>query len=232
MTTTTDSIAPPAAGGGLRRGLWAAAWGAMLVLAVLLVVVVAAPYLTLNPAVYFAEQRAVYVAHTAGITTHVAGAMLAALLGPFQLLRTSTTRRYVRLHRWAGRVYLVGVLVGGLGGLYMATLAYGGLSARVGFGLLAGLWLFTGGMAYARIRAKQIEAHRRWMIRNYALTFAAVTLRLWLIGLQALAGVPQLEAYLTVAWLSWVPNLLVAEGLVDRISRPWRPTTRVAPAIR
>ena len=111
---------------------------------------------------------------------------------PFQLLRRSTTRRYVRLHRWVGRVYLVGVLVGGLGGLYMAPLAYGGLSTRVGFGLLAVLWLFTGAMAYARIRARQIESHRRWMIRNYALTFAAVTLRLWLIGLQALAGVPEI----------------------------------------
>jgi uncharacterized membrane protein len=231
MTTTTDAIAPPAIGGG-RRWLRAAAWVAMLVLALLLVFVVAAPYLTLNPAVYFAEQRAVYVAHTAGITTHVAGAMLAALLGPFQLLRKSTTRRYVRLHRWVGRVYLVGVLVGGLGGLYMAPLAYGGLSTRVGFSLLAGLWLFTGGMAYARIRAKQIEAHRQWMIRNYALTFAAVTLRLWLIGLQALAGVPQLEAYLTVAWLSWVPNLLIAEWLVDRTSRPRRPTTQAVAAIR
>jgi uncharacterized membrane protein len=158
--------------------------------------------------------------------------MLAALLGPFQLLRKSTTRRYVRMHRWVGRVYLVGVLVGGLGGLYMAPLAYGGLSTRVGFSLLAGLWLFTGGMAYARIRAKQIEAHRQWMIRNYALTFAAETLRLWLIGLQALADVPQLEAYLTVAWLSWVPNLLIAEWIVDRTSRPRRPTPQAVAAIR
>ena len=95
--------------------------------------------------------------------------------------------------------------------------------------MLAVLWLFTAGAAYVRIRAKQIESHKRWMIRNYALTFAAVTLRLWLIGLQALAGVPQLEAYITVAWISWVPNLLVAEWIVERSRRPLGAAGRTVP---
>jgi uncharacterized membrane protein len=220
MTTATAAAGPArGAGGGWPRVLRAVAWTAMLFLAALLVVFIAAPYLTLNPAVYFPEQRAVYMVHTVGITAHVAGAMVAAILGPFQFLPQSRTRRFLRLHRWAGRAYLLGVLVGGLAGLYLAFLAYGGLPARVGFGMLAGLWLLTGWLAYARIRAKQIQRHRRWMIRNYSLTFAAVTLRLWLIGLQALGGVPQLEAYVTVAWLSWVPNLLVAELFVARIGR-------------
>jgi hypothetical protein len=66
---------------------------------------------------------------------------VATLMGPLQFLPRSTTRRYLRLHRWLGRVYLGGVLVGGLGGLYLAFLAYGGLPARLGFGLLAVAWL-------------------------------------------------------------------------------------------
>jgi len=115
----------------------------------------------------------------------------------------------------------VGVLVGGLGGLYMAFLAYGGLPARLGFGMLAIVWLLSGLMAYQYIRHKEIQSHRQWMVRNYALTFAAVTLRLWLIVFQV-AGVEFVEAYITVAWLSWVPNLIVAEGIVNRI----RPSQR------
>ena len=51
------------------------------------------------------------------------------------------------------------------------------------------------------------------MIRNYALTFAAVTLRIELFALIA-AGVP--FAYKTVAWSSWLPNLLVVEGWIRR----------------
>ena len=48
------------------------------------------------------------------------------------------------------------------------------------------------------------------MVRNYAATFGAVTLRLWLAGL-TVAGFDFLRAYQIVAWLSWIPNLLVAE---------------------
>jgi hypothetical protein len=61
----------------------------------------------------------------------------------------------------------------------MALMAYGGLPAQMGFAFLSILWLSTGFMAYKRIREKKVLIHRQWMIRNYALTFAAVTLRLW-----------------------------------------------------
>jgi hypothetical protein len=190
-------------------------WGVLLVLAVL-VFLLAGRYLTLDPDVYFAEQRAVYVAHVAGITIHVGGAMLAVVLGPFQFLPRMRTGRSLRVHRWQGRTYLVCVLVGGLGGLYMARLAYGGLPARVGFAFLAIAWLGSGLMAYRHIRRREIQRHRQWMIRNYALTFAGVMLRLWLPALQGV-GVEFVEAYITVAWLAWVPNLLVAEWIVSRI---------------
>ena len=54
------------------------------------------------------------------------------------------------------------------------------------------------------------------MIRTNALTFAAVTLRLWLPAFIA-SGADYIEAYTAVAWLSWVPNLLVAEWIVHRL---------------
>ncbi|MEQ9003518.1 MAG: DUF2306 domain-containing protein, partial [Pseudomonadales bacterium] len=56
-----------------------------------------------------------------------------------------------------------------------------------------------------------IDGHRRWMVRNFALTFAAVTLRLELGLLTGALGWSFDHAYLTVAWLCWVPNLVVAE---------------------
>ena len=110
---------------------------------------------------------------------------------------------------------LLGVAVGGISGFYMAWLAYGGPTARLGFATLALLWLFTGAMAYRAIRAKEIQTHRRWMIRNYALTFAAVTLRLWqpLLGV---AGLDFIVAYRTVAWLAWIPNILIVEWWIQQ----------------
>jgi hypothetical protein len=53
------------------------------------------------------------------------------------------------------------------------------------------------------------------MVRNFSLTFAAVTLRLWLPASVA-AGVPFDLAYTVVAWLCWVPNLVAAELLLAR----------------
>jgi uncharacterized membrane protein len=189
-------------------------WSVMLLLA-LLMFVLASRYLTFDPEVYFPEQRTVYTTHTFGLISHIVGAMLATILGPFQFLPRIRKGRFLKVHRWLGRIYLLGVLVGGLGGLYMAFLAYGGLPARLGFATLAILWLFSAFRAYQHIRNKEIEQHKAWMIRNYALTFAAVTLRLWQVVFQV-AGLEFLTGYIIVAWLCWLPNLFVAQWMVRR----------------
>ena len=182
----------------------------------LLMFLVASRYLTLNSEVFFPEQKAVYITHPTGILIHIIGAMFPIIIGPFQFLPQSVTKRCLKLHRWLGKIYMLGILFGGLGGLYMAFLAYGGFIARLGFANLAILWLFSGYMAYKHIRNRKIQLHRRWMIRNYALTFAAVTLRLWQVVFE-LVGVEFTQAYIIVAWLSWIPNLMVAEWIVSQM---------------
>jgi hypothetical protein len=97
----------------------------------------------------------------------------------------------------------------------MAQFAYGGTISRLGFGVLSCLWLYTGYRAYKHIRAKEIELHRQWMIRNYALTFAAVTLRVWL-PISSIMGIDFKAAYITIAWMCWIPNLLVAQWIISR----------------
>lgn len=120
---------------------------------------------------------------------------------------------YLNVHRWLGRVYVSGVLISGLAGLYLAFSATGGVVARFGFGLLALTWLTSTGLAFANILAGHVLQHQQWMTRSYALCLAAVTLRLY-IPLFAINGVSFDQAYPAIAWLCWVPNLLVAEWLV------------------
>lgn len=159
------------------------------------------------------DMKAVFEAHSIGIYTHIFASIVALVLGPFQFSR-ALRQKYTVVHRWSGRIYLLaGVLVGGAAGLYMAQFAYGGVVSRAGFTLLALGWLATGVMAYLAIRRRDVLNHRRWMIRNYALTFAAVTLRIYL-GLFFAAGVKFEDFYPLVAWLCWVPNLLLAEWLL------------------
>lgn len=152
------------------------------------------------------------------VYVHVFGSALALGLGPPQFWPGLRARR-PRLHRWCGRFYLgVGVLAGGLAGLYMAFHAFGGLPARLGFAGLALGWLYTGLRAYLAIRARNMGEHRRWMVRNFALTLAAVTLRLWVPAALG-SGISFEAAYPVIAWLCWVPNLLLAESLLRKEAR-------------
>ena len=146
---------------------------------------------------------------------HIGGGLIALFVGAWNFLERSR-ERFLNLHRWLGRVYLVSVITSGLAGFSLSFTAQGGLTARIGFGMLGFLWLATAVLAYIRIRAFDIESHRRWMIRNYSLTFAAVTLRLWLPALM-IAGNDFTSAYAAVAWLCWVPNLIVAELISFRV---------------
>ncbi|MHC0054126.1 DUF2306 domain-containing protein [Actibacterium sp. D379-3] len=142
---------------------------------------------------------------------HIIFAPVALALLPFQFRVTLRATRPA-VHRWIGRAYGLAVLISGVGGLFLAFGTRAGPVAAAGFGLLAVLWLGCTGLGIAMARAGKAAQHRRWMIRSAALTFAAVTLRLYLPILIA-GGLAFPAAYSIVAWLCWVPNLLVAEGM-------------------
>ena len=147
------------------------------------------------------------------IAVHAGGAATALLVGAFQFLPALRRRR--RLHRWLGRAYAVGCLVGGGAALILAPTATSGPIASAGFALLGVIWIYVTVQGWRCAVSRRFEAHRRWMIRSFALTFGAVTLRLYLpVG--PLLGVDFATTYVAVAWLSWVPNLLVAELYLRR----------------
>lgn len=156
------------------------------------------------------DMKANFLAHASGIYTHVFASIVALLLGPLQF-SARLRQQQKNLHRWLGRAYLgIGVLMGGLSGLYISQHAFGGSVARFGFAALAVFWLYTGLRAYLAIRRGAIDEHRKWMVRNFSLTFAAVTLRLYLPAAMV-AGIEFTLAYPIIAWLCWVPNVLFAE---------------------
>lgn len=164
------------------------------------------------------DMKVAFNANKLTIYAHVFGAVLALLLGPWQFLPSLRTR-CPRLHHVSGRLYLtIGVGVGGVAGFFAALNAFGGWASQIGFALLAIAWLFTGVMAFVRIRAGDVAAHRRWMIRNFALALAAVTLRIQL-GLFTLSGIPFESFYPWLAWISWLPNLIVAEWFTQSATR-------------
>jgi uncharacterized membrane protein len=117
---------------------------------------------------------------------------------------------------WIGRTYLLAVLAGGLSGLYFGPQTSAGPVAATGFTTLAVLWLYSGAQAYSTIRRGDVQAHRRWMLRNFSLTLAAAMLRIELPLLIILGGLSFPAAYTIVAWSSWVPNWLIVEAWLRR----------------
>ncbi|WP_250445541.1 DUF2306 domain-containing protein, partial [Actinotalea sp. C106] len=160
---------------------------------------------------------------------HIVTASVALLLGPLQFV-AALRRRALGVHRAVGRVYLGSVGLGALSSLVLLPVNSAGFVGAFGFGALAVLWLLTGLRALRAVRSGDLASHQAWMMRNYALTFAAVMLRLWLgvlIGVQVPFAGPEADyeavfsnAYTAVPFLCWLPNLVVAEVLLRRRGLP------------
>jgi uncharacterized membrane protein len=144
---------------------------------------------------------------------HITFGGIAMLIGWSQF-SSHLRNRYLNIHRAAGKVYIIAVMLSSLAGLFIAFFADGGIISSLGFGALAILWFFTVTKAYTTILKRDIVQHENWMIRNYALTFAAVTLRIYLPFSQAVMHIAFLDAYRVIAWLCWVPNLIIAQIII------------------
>ena len=149
---------------------------------------------------------------------HIAGGLGAILTGPWQFSQKLRVRA-LNFHRWLGRFYLLEVALGSIAGFFMAVVSKQGLPTHLGFGILAVLWFFTGLQAYRMVRRRNIEAHRHWMVRNFALTLAAVTLRIYMPLMLGVLHWPFRQTFITVAWLCWIPNLLAAEWIIRHTPR-------------
>ena len=222
-SATRIEAARPPRWGWLARGLAGPAW-LVLVLVCVNVVVVVSRYLTFDPEGYFPEQREVYLRVEPFLAVHVLSGMLALLVGPFQFLGR-IRRRFLRVHRFLGAVYIASATALGLTGLVLAPTAYTGLVAVLGFTFLDLAMLFTTWMAVRMVLARRFGDHRRWMIRSFSLILAGVSLRLMTFtyaGLAA-AGLTDMTfetAYAGISWLCWIPNFLIALWVTRRSTRP------------
>ena len=147
--------------------------------------------------------------------THIILGGIALLIGWLQF-STKLRLRNLSTHRAIGKIYIVTVLISSLASIGLGFFATGGIITSTGFICLGIIWFTTTLLAYLKIRNMEIEQHRRLMIYSYAACFAAVTLRIWLPLLNIIFG-DFLVAYSIVAWLCWVPNLLVANLIVRKL---------------
>jgi hypothetical protein len=150
-----------------------------------------------------------------GFYVHITTSLVVLVLGLLQWLPV-VAGVGPKLHRRLGQGYVLGILVlAAPSGLVLARFANGGLVAQVGFSLQCVVWWGTTWVAYRAARRRQWPRHVQWQVRSYAVTLAALALRGESYVMFYAFGTKPIETYLTVTWLSWVGNLVLAEVLLE-----------------
>ncbi|MDT8914165.1 DUF2306 domain-containing protein [Amycolatopsis sp. PS_44_ISF1] len=210
----------------VRRRWWWFLWGLLALSAIGIAAYFVPPYLTGGSAVPI--DRAI-VGYYASLVVHALPAGLTLVIGPWQFV-PKLRARFPRLHRVLGRVYLISVVAASMAAAYAAAVTESGFALQVAFYILIVAWLYTAVQAYRTIRRREIALHRIWMVRNYALTFAAVTLRVYLlVSMQVFPSVPFPELYTASAWAGVLGNVVVAEYFI--VQRTLRPLARRRAAV-
>lgn len=156
-----------------------------------------------------------FIERPVGMYLHFGFGPLALAIGGFQFFAGLRTW-LPRLHRWVGRTYALACMLSAIGGIWLAIGTDNGTAAQVGFLMLGIAWIVTTGFGYLRARGRRFTEHQEWMKRSFSLTFGAVTLRIYLGLSLGVMGLPFETAYPVIAYISWIPNLMVAEWLIRR----------------
>jgi uncharacterized membrane protein len=148
------------------------------------------------------------------VVLHIVSATVFSVLGPLQFA-AGFRRRWPAWHRVAGRVLVLCGVVVAVTGLWM-TVFYAApdnsgpllFVSRIVFGSAMVASIVVGLTAILR---RDIQSHRRWISRGYALGLGAATQMLVLMVAGIVAGPPNELTHDSLMALSWLINLAIAE---------------------
>jgi uncharacterized membrane protein len=176
----------------------------------------------LLPHVPFPVEMDNFTYRRSALSLHALGGAIALLAGPLQFVPRFRESSWNR-HRLLGWIYCGAVLLGWCASLWIAPHSQTGRISSSGFLALGAAWIVATGLAVRFILRGDALSHRRWMIRSFALTAAAITLRMYL-PLIFVFHWPFSIAYPAIAWLCWLPNALAVEVYLRFVPTPSRIT--------
>jgi hypothetical protein len=161
------------------------------------------------------------IATTSGIGFHFAAGGIILVLGSIQLIE-KVRIRFPAVHRWIGRIYIVASLLAAVGGTAFIVLkgTIGGTAMDIGFGLYGVLMFLAAIQTYRYAVTKQLELHRAWALRLYALAIGSWLYRMdygfWLLLTDGLGHKPHFTGPFdrVMFFFFYIPNLIVAEAFI------------------
>ena len=201
----------------MTKSIRSTVWIAIISLFCWLMIDLTLPYLSFTYEVDFllTKQKIIHLRHWRyAFNFHILFSIFSLLAGLTQFSKYILTK-YKKLHRVMGYIYILDVIcVAGPSGLIMACYANGTIVSKTSFALLSVLWVGFTCMAIIKALKKDFTQHENWMIRSYALTLSAVSLRLMAFVLPKFVHLTAHTEYALIAWLSWTINLLLAEWII------------------
>lgn len=144
---------------------------------------------------------------------HIAGESASLLLGPLQFWKNFRSK-YMRYHRFAGKIFIIGSLIAAVCA-FRLNLMYDCKPCRVSLGILSVIWFAATAAAWWAVKNKNIKAHQQMMVRSYTAALAFVFIRIF-----SYAGYKNvfpfidttMERRTTAEWLCWVIPFIIIEA--------------------
>ncbi|WP_409515101.1 DUF2306 domain-containing protein [Chryseobacterium oranimense] len=147
--------------------------------------------------------------------THVYTSIFVLFSGFLAILRKDFG--FKNFHKNTGKIYIFLILIlAAPSGIYIGFFANGGFFSKISFVILGSLWWLTTYKAYQSAKQKRFKEHKQWMWRSFALTLSALTLRIWKVIIVYLFHPNPMDVYQIIAWLGWIPNILLIEYLITK----------------
>ena len=137
------------------------------------------------------------------------------LLAGFTQFNRRILKNYPKIHKRIGQIYVYTVVfLAAPSGIYIGYYANGGFWSKISFMLLGTLWYTFTVIGIISVKKRFLLRHKNFMLRSFALAFSAITLRLWKVILVFAFHPNPMEVYKIIAWLGWIPNILVIEWYI------------------
>ncbi|MDT8416006.1 MAG: DUF2306 domain-containing protein [Flavobacteriaceae bacterium] len=163
------------------------------------------------------QYQAYYWPNKWWLVGHLLGGALALIIGPFQL-STSFRNRFLKTHRYLGKVFIIAITIASFSAMYMSIYVAPqvNISWSISLFVMALVWLTSVLMAYRAIRLRRITQHREWMIRTYIITLGFVLFRILNENAFIRDAMPTFEERgAACIWLSWTVPLFIAEVVLQ-----------------
>jgi len=161
-----------------------------------------------------------FVDHPVMTLTHAVPGLIFMVLGPLQFVG-GIRNRFLTFHRWSGRIFLVNSVFIGLSGFVIAVVfPFAGLNEQIAIFVFGGAFLVSAGMAYYRIRPREVKKHREWMIRVFSIGLGISTVRVLVGLLFAFTSLTQIDFFAWTFWAGFGGTWLIGEIWIKATRRP------------